>query len=106
MFSWWSCETFTERVSRALDGKLAWHERPGYYFRLMLCSTSRRFRRQLYAMEEYAGKCGCRCASSDEPQFGEDAPGLSSEACEKLKNALRSEMDLKRGECPEGSVES
>ncbi len=93
MFSWWSCETFTERVSRALDGKLSWYELPSYYFRLMLCSTSRRFRRQLYQMEEFSEKCGCCCVSENKPQLGEDGPGLSPEASEKLKNMLRSESN-------------
>jgi hypothetical protein len=55
-FDWVSCETFAERVSRALDGKLAWHEKPAYYFRLAVCMTSRRFRRQMCALEEISKK--------------------------------------------------
>ncbi len=86
MFSWWSCETFTERVSRALDGKLKWHEKPSYYFRLSMCSTSRRFRRQLYEMERFGNHCGC--AAGKETQLGAQAEGLSAEASEKLKQAL------------------
>lgn len=93
--SWFSCETFAERVSRWLDGELAWHEKPSFYFRLAVCMTSRRFRRQMCAMEGIL-KNYSRCESGKLPSEAvdnmlchESLGGLSKEAVERMEQALR-----------------
>ncbi|MCB0323739.1 MAG: hypothetical protein KDD69_09210 [Bdellovibrionales bacterium] len=99
MFSWWSCEKFTERVSKALDGTLPWYERPSYYFRLLMCSTSRRFRRQLYKMERLSQNYGCRCLAgldNEETSPTPDQPKLTPEATHRIQAAVLAACKEKR----------
>ena len=94
MFSvdWLSCETFAERVSRSLDGQLSWQEKPAYYVRLALCMTSRRFRRQMYAMEEIAKKRGQ--IAEDELDDSTDDPELclGADAQARFQAALHKQL--------------
>ena len=83
-----SCDKFTVRVSKDLDGELPWYEKPAYWVRLLLCSTSRTFRRQLYDMDDLSAGFGCRLRAPK----GEDTEvihTLSSDASERIKQALK-----------------
>ena len=83
-----SCDKFTVRVSKDIDGELPWYEKPAYWLRLLLCSTSRTFRRQLYNMDDISTGFGCRLRE----QKGEDTEvihTLSSDASERIKQALK-----------------
>lgn len=90
---WISCDKFSERVSRALDGELAWHEKPAYYFRLGMCMTSRRFRRQMYALEEISRKRGLVDNYADSEQSEDPTLLLGADAQVRIQEALRRELN-------------
>lgn len=87
-FDFLSCDKFTVRVSKDLDGQLPWYEKPAYWLRLLLCSTSRTFRRQLCSMDDISNGFGCRLRES----AGEETEvihSLSPDASERIKQALQ-----------------
>ena len=63
--AWLSCKKFAERVSRDLDGNLRFGDYPSYFFRIIACKTSRRFRQQMKLMEEITTKYGKQTSMGD-----------------------------------------
>lgn len=90
-----SCDKFTIRVSKSLDGQLPWYEKPAYWLRLLLCSTSRTFRRQMYSMDEVTNDFGCRLRKPTETEI-KPLHSLSKDASERIKKALEEQSIRER----------
>jgi hypothetical protein len=69
-----TCRRASERLSRALDGKLAPGERLGLWAHLLLCGPCCRYRNQLRMLQEAARRDADRAPTTDE-QLGDAARG-------------------------------
>ena len=69
-----SCRRASERLSRALDGKLAPGERLGLWAHLLLCGPCCRYRKQLRMLLEASMHNADRAANTDD-RLSESARG-------------------------------
>jgi len=79
-----SCKDITALVSRSMEKDLSWREKIVMKIHLYACVACERYLKQLEFMSEVFEK------QSERIEKGEYAPRLSSEASERLKNALKS----------------
>jgi hypothetical protein len=77
------CKEVTEMVSRSLDEPMPFFQRMRMGMHLAMCRYCSRFKRQLQFLREAVK--GARVP----PEFGPDRPGLSPEARQRIKLALR-----------------
>ena len=83
-----SCKDITALISRALEKDLSLREKLVMKTHLYTCIACRRYLAQVKFMGEVFEKQG------EKIEKGEYAPRLSSEAAERLKNALKSSKFL------------
>lgn len=82
MFSWLSCDKYTESASKALDNvEMTRFERWSYKFHHFICFSCRRFLRQIRSIESECSNIG---------EMG--AEKLSEKQKNLLKDALKSEL--------------
>ncbi len=79
-----SCKDITALVSRSLENDLSWREKLIMKTHLYTCIACQRYLAQVKFMGEVLQK------QETKIEQGEYAPRLSSEASERLKNALKS----------------
>ena len=79
-----SCKDITALISRSMEKDLSLREKMVMKTHLYTCIACRRYLTQLEFMSEVLGKQEAKIEN------GEYAPRLSSEASERLKNALKS----------------
>jgi hypothetical protein len=79
-----SCKDITALISRSMEKDLSLREKMIMKTHLYTCIACRRYLTQLEFMSEVIGK------QEEKIEKGEYAPRLSSEASERLKNALKS----------------
>jgi hypothetical protein len=83
------CRDITALVSRSLENDLSWRERLVMKTHLYTCIACQRYLSQLKFMSEVLAK------QEEKLESGESAaPRLSSDAAERLKNALKSSKML------------
>jgi hypothetical protein len=83
-----SCKEITALISRDLEKDLSWREKLAMKIHLYICTPCRRYLAQLKFMSEVL-------ATQDEKlEKGEYETRLSSEASERLKEALKSSKFL------------
>lgn len=86
MFSWLSCEKYTESASKLLDQDLPLLERIRFRFHHLICINCRRFYRQINAID----RC---CESAHESVPGPNQFGLSEQAKQKLQSSIDTHID-------------
>ncbi len=77
------CKDISQKVSRAMDAPLPWHERLAVEMHLLMCRYCARFRSQLRQLREICGQVDAP------PTESEPADGLSEDCKNKIKAALR-----------------
>ena len=75
-----SCQRVSEKISASLDRNLPLHHRMMIRFHGMMCTHCANFQRQLGLMRK-----ACRCENSS----GENEPGLSEQARERIAKAMK-----------------
>ena len=88
MLYWmFSCKEVSRKVSESMDRSLPFHHRMMVNLHLMMCKYCRRFKDQLLMMHRALN-------SEDLPPGDADAcPQLSRQACARMKQALKDELD-------------
>jgi hypothetical protein len=82
------CRDITALISRSMEKDLSWREKLVVKTHLYTCIACRRYLSQIIFMSEVLGK------QEESREKGEFAPRLSTEASERLKNALKSSKSL------------
>lgn len=85
-----NCKKVSQRVSESLDHRLPLHQRAMIRLHLMMCKYCSRFRKQVLTLRDV-------CRLEDVPgEPSADAPRLSPEACQRIKNLLGGHMPHQR----------
>ena len=80
-----SCQEASLRVCESMDRHLSLHQRMMIRMHLAMCRFCRRFHRQMQCLRDIARDPRLQEAGMDE------SVSLSPEACERIKEALRSQ---------------
>lgn len=88
MLSWFSCKKYAQLASKKLDAPIVWSEKPGYWFHHFLCMSCRRFEAHIDVLEKTVRSLGEKDLERIE-QEESPSEGLSSEAKQRMENALR-----------------
>jgi hypothetical protein len=80
-----SCQDTTKLISESLDRPLSARIRFGVWLHLLICKWCDRFRRQVLFIRTALRRAAAQLETQDFPAL----PPLSSEARERLKQALR-----------------
>jgi predicted anti-sigma-YlaC factor YlaD len=76
-----SCKEVSLLISQSYDARLTWRQRMAVRMHLLVCEACRRFARQMQFLRRAAR------AFADRPR--EAAAGLSRDAHERIRNAMR-----------------
>ena len=79
-----NCRKVTQMVSESMDRRLPLHQRAMIKFHLLMCKYCARFEKQLRIMREI-------CRQQPDHDTTDGSAELSSDACEKIKAALRAQ---------------
>ncbi len=88
LLSWLSCEDYTKRVSKGLDGPLGFWDKLCFWFHHFLCMNCRHFRGQVLFLDRALSFLRARLES--EAVEGDERNCLSKESASRIQAEINS----------------